>query len=68
MSDLKCAQDMTQEEFNCWLIPIEKVSKLTGHVPKEIYFAKAEGKLLKLNYPIPLEKPSWYSLKEKMHA
>ena len=61
MTALKTNTRHDCEEFNTWLLSIDKVSKLTGQDPKEIYFAKAEDNLIKFQYSLPLHKGSWYS-------
>ena len=39
-----------------------------GNDPKYIFFAKAEGNLLKLLCSLPIKKFVWNSLKEKIRA
>ena len=66
MTDLMMCTEHDSEAFNTWLLPIGKVSKLTGHDPKEMCFAKAGGNLLETFLFHPLNKFFWYSLKEKI--
>ena len=46
MNDLKTCTGDCSEKFQCWLLSVEKVSKLMGNDPKDICFTKAEGNLL----------------------
>ena len=47
MTDLKTFTGDSPEEFNPWLLSIEKVSTLTSYNLKDICFTKAEVNLLK---------------------
>ena len=62
-----CTAD-NQEEFDPWLLSIEKVAKLTDSDPNEICFAKAEGNLLKFLYSVNFKGCPWVHLKEKMQT
>ena len=68
MNDLRTYTADNQEEFDSWLLSIEKVGKLTDSDPNEICFAKAEGSLLKFLYSMNFKGCSWVHLKEKMQA
>ena len=52
MTDVKTCTRHDSEEFNTWLLSIDKVSKMTGHDPKE-FFTKAKGNLLKFFIQFP---------------
>ena len=68
MPDLITCTGYSSEEFNTWLLLIDKVSRFTDHYPKEICFTKNKDNFLIFLYWLTLHKVSWYSLKEKMHA
>ena len=55
ITDLNMCTRDDSEEFDTWLLCIDKASKLIGHDTKEIHFAKTECNLLKFLYSIPLQ-------------
>ena len=68
MNDLKTCIANNVEEFNSWLLSVEKVLALRNSIPKESCFKKVEGNLLKFLYPFNLNRCSWFTLKERMRA
>ena len=68
MNDFRTCTADNQEEFDSWLLPIEKVAKLIDSDPNEICFAKAKGNLVKFFYSVNFKGCSWVHLKEKMQA
>ena len=66
MNDLKTCTVDNQEEFDSWLLSIEKVAKLMDSDPNEICYSKAKGNHLKFLYSMNFKGCSWVHLKEKM--
>ena len=68
MNDVKTCMGENTEEFNSWLLSVEKVTTITNTDSKEIHFKKAEGNLLKFLYAVNLKRCSWLTLKERMRT
>ena len=55
MNDLCTCTGNNSDKFISWLLSIENVAGLTEKDPKDIYFAKVEGNLLKFLYSLPIK-------------
>ena len=54
------------DEFNSWLLSVEKVSKWTYNNCKDICFGKVKENFLKFQYSLPLEMFPVSPLKTKL--
>ena len=65
INDLRTCMSDNQEDFDPWLLSIEKVARLMDSDPNEICFAKAKGNLLTFLYSVKFKGCSWVISKRK---